>query len=368
MINLSTLAAAALAPLLAPMPAAGALQPAGGDGLQPVAASLVEASGAPGGAVALSCDEMRSEAVAGLRIKDGAEPIQRGDSWHVGSNTKAMTATLAARLVEQGVIAWDSTLGGTLAGLDVEIHPDLAEVTLLELLSHRSGIMANAGLVTMLRLAGADDDRDYSADRLTLARAVFGEPPAGPRGAFLYSNVGYAAAGLMLETAAGQSYETLMEREVFTPLGMENVGWGAPGEPGAEDQPRGHAAGPFGLSAREPGARADNPPAYNSAGRAHMPLDDLLDFLDAHLDRKQDYLSAQSWTRLHTAPDGGDYALGWGVQPDGALLHAGSNTMWFMRMVVSPQAGCAAVSAVNSGAVDAVAGPTNDALLAMLQR
>ncbi|MEQ8434301.1 MAG: serine hydrolase domain-containing protein [Oceanicaulis sp.] len=368
MINLSTLTAAALAPLLAPMLAAGALQSAGGDALQPVAETLVEASGAPGGAVALSCDGTRSEAVAGLRIKDGAEPIQPGDLWHAGSNTKAMTATLAARLVEQGVISWDATLGETLAGLDVEIHPDLAEVTLLELLSHRSGIMANAGLLTMVRLAGADDNRDYSEDRLTLARALFGVPPAGPRGTFLYSNVGYTAAGLMLETAAGQSYEALMEREVFTPLGMENVGWGAPGEAGVEDQPRGHAQGLFGLSAREPGARADNPPAYNSAGRAHMPLDDLLDFLDAHLDQPRDYLSAQSWTRLHTAPDGGDYALGWGVQPDGALLHAGSNTMWFIRMVVSPQAGCTAVSAVNSGAVDSVAGPTNNALLEMLQR
>lgn len=367
MINLSTVSAIALAPLLTPMLAAGALQSAGGDALQPVAARMVEASGAPGGAVALSCDGARGEAVAGLRIKDGAAAVQPGDLWHLGSNTKAMTATLAARLVEQGVIAWDTTLGETLAGLDVEIHPDLAGVTLLELLSHRSGMMVNAGVVTMIRLAGDDEDRDYSADRITLARALFGEPPAGPRGAFLYSNAGYAAAGLMLETAAGAPYETLMEREVFTPLGMEAAGWGAPGEAGAEDQPRGHAPGLFGLSAREPGARADNPPAYNSAGRAHMPLDDLMDFLEAHLDQPQDYLSAQSWERLHTAPDGGDYALGWGVQPDGALLHAGSNTMWFMRMVVSPQAGCAAVAAVNSGAAEAVAGPTNDALLAMLQ-
>jgi CubicO group peptidase (beta-lactamase class C family) len=367
MISLPTVSAAALASLLAPMLAGGALQSAEGDALQPVAARMVQASGAPGGAVALSCGGMRSEAVDGLRIKDGTAAIQRGDLWHLGSNTKAMTATLAARLVERGVIAWDATLGETLAGLDVEIHPDLAGVTLLELLSHRSGIMANPGVVTMIRLAGADEDRDYGEDRIILARAAFGEPPAGPRGEFLYSNVGYAAAGLMLETAAGTPYEALMEREVFAPLGMEAVGWGAPGEAGTEDQPRGHAPGLFGLSAREPGARADNPPAYNSAGRAHMPLDDLLDFLEAHLDQPQDYLSAQSWERLHTAPDGGDYALGWGVQPGGVLLHAGSNTMWFMRMVVSPQSGCAAVSAVNSGETQAVAGPTNDALLAMLQ-
>jgi CubicO group peptidase (beta-lactamase class C family) len=250
----------------------------------------------------------------------------------------------------------------------VDIHPDLNGVTLEELLSHRSGMMANAGIVTMIRLAGDDEGRDYGEDRLTLARAVFGEPPAGPRGAFLYSNAGYAAAGLMMEIAADAPYEALMEREVFTPLGMETVGWGAPGEPGSEDQPRGHAPGLFGLSPREPGARADNPPAYNSAGRAHMAVDDLLAFLDAHLDQDPGYLSPGSWTRLHTPPEGGDYALGWGVQPDGALLHAGSNTMWFMRMVVSPRTGCAAVAAVNSGDVDAVAGPTNDALLALLSR
>ncbi len=222
---------------------------------------------------------------------------------------------------------------------------------------------ANAGMLTSLRLAGADADRDAAADRVVYARAVL-TTPGGLPGDFLYSNAGYVIAALMLETAAGQDYETLMTREVFGPLGMDSAGWGPPGVPGAGDQPRGHRAGLFGLSPAEPGAGADNPPALNPAGRAHMSAGDLMRFLDVHRRgaAREDtgYLSADSFARLH-APEG-DYALGWGVQADGTLSHAGSNTMWLVSMTVRPAEGWAGAAGVNDGRLDQVSGPVRDAL------
>jgi CubicO group peptidase (beta-lactamase class C family) len=348
--------------------AAGLLAAQPAPASQAVAESLIEQTGSPGAAAARVCADAFEEGVAGVRIAGGDAPIEPGDLWHMGSNTKAMTATLTARLVEQGVIGWDTPISEGLSGLDLEIAEALRAATLEELLSHRAGLQANAGLFATLRLAGSDDERDAAADRLTYARAVLSEP-GGPRGGYLYSNAGYVIAAVMLERAAGEPYEALMQREVFGPLGMAGTGWGPPGERGRADQPRGHAGALFGgLDAREPGARADNPPAMNPAGRAHLPLESLMAFLVAHRDQPADYLSAESWERLHTPVSGGDYALGWGVRSDGSLVHAGSNTMWFARMLIDEESGCALAVAVNDGRIDAVSAPVNAALEALAGR
>jgi len=335
---------------------------------QTVAERLIEQTGSPGAAAARVCADGFEEGVAGVRIAGGDAAIEPGDLWHMGSNTKAMTATLAARLVERGVIDWDTSISEGLSGLDLEIAEALRDATLEELLSHRAGLAANAGIFTALRLAGSDRERDAAADRLNYARAVLNKP-GGPRGSYIYSNAGYVIAAIMLEQAAGDTYEALMEREVFGPLGMDGAGWGPPGERGRADQPRGHTGAWFGgLNAREPGARADNPPAMNPAGRVHSPLESLMAFLVAHRDQPADYLGADSWTRLHTPVDGGDYALGWGVRSDGSLVHAGSNTMWFARMLIDEASGCTLAVAVNDGRSSDISAPVNAALEALAGR
>ncbi len=79
------------------------------------ARALLEATGSPGAMVAVVDADGPRVAAAGVRIRGGDAPVTPDDLWHMGSNTKAMTATLAARLVEQGVIGWDSTIGTVLA-------------------------------------------------------------------------------------------------------------------------------------------------------------------------------------------------------------------------------------------------------------
>ncbi|MCC5996425.1 MAG: beta-lactamase family protein [Oceanicaulis sp.] len=327
------------------------------------AQALLEASGSPAAMVTVIDSDGARVGAAGMRVRGGDTPVTPDDLWHMGSNTKAMTATLAARLVEQGVIGWDSTVADVLGGLELDVHPELGAANLVSLLSHRAGVRANIGPIATLMLIGADADRDPARDRLAYARAALGALGGEP-GAFLYSNAGYVVAALMLETAANAPYEALMAREVFGPLGMESAGWGPPGLAGAADQPRGHRPGLFGLTAAEPGARADNPPAMNPAARAHMSAADLLIFLDLHrrgaAGEETGYLTAGSFTRLH-APEG-DYALGWGVQADGALTHAGSNTMWLVSMVVKPVEGWAGAAGVNDGRLDRVSGPVRAAL------
>ncbi len=340
-----------------------------GDGdasLDTQAQALIDQIDAPGAAIGLECDAGFSEGTAGVRIAGTEAAIAPGDLWHHGSNTKAMTATLAARLVEHGLISWETTIGEVLNERFAAIESSLKDVSLSELLSHRGGLIANPSVEVMRALGGRDAERDEISDRMAYVEAGL-EQSGGPRGEFLYSNVGYVVASLMLETVGGEPYEALMQREVFVPLGMNSASWGVPGDPGQADQPRGHLFNPdAGLIPLEPSGGADNPPAMNAAGRAHMTLEDMADFLRAHATKPSDYLSPESWERLHAAVDGGNYALGWSVSPGNVLVHSGSNGRWYSQMALEPNSGCTIVVSTNSGQVADIAAPVGVTLSTVL--
>ncbi|MCH2401187.1 MAG: serine hydrolase, partial [Pirellulales bacterium] len=82
----------------------------------------------------------------GLRKRGTTIPVTLHDHWHLGSETKAMTATLIARLVEQQRLRWDSTTAEVFPDTSAKFHPAMREVTLLQLLCHRSGLPANLAL------------------------------------------------------------------------------------------------------------------------------------------------------------------------------------------------------------------------------
>jgi CubicO group peptidase (beta-lactamase class C family) len=320
--------------------------------VQALADGLVE-EGSPGAVVMLIDGDRQMTSVAGHRTSAREAGIDFNDSWHLGSNTKAMTAMLAARLVERGLIDWDTTLGERLGDRFDDIHPDLAAATLAELLQHRSGMAANAGRLTMIALSGTGD-RVPRSDRRTYLREIL-RNPAGPRGEFLYSNAGYVAASLMLEEAAGESWETLIREELFDVLGLETAGFGPP----QGDHPQGHRSSWGRLQPVGTGLGSDNPVAMNPAGRVHMSMPDYAVFLRLVLEgargEETPYLTAESWTVLLTPPDGSDYAMGWGVGADGSLRHAGSNTMWFLQAAIWPDDRRIAVAGVNDGRINRVA-------------
>ena len=324
-------------------------------GAEPLAERLADAlraeTGAPGVAAAWSGPEGDGLAVAGLRAAGSEAPVAAGDLWHVGSNTKAMTAALVARLAAQGRIARDDTLGAALGPLVPDMHPAWAEADFAALLSHRAGLPRDAGRLTMLRLALPGPRRDPVGARLRYARAVLRRAPERPLGEFHYSNAGYVLAGAMLEARTGTPWRALMRQELFAPLGLDSAGFGPP----QGDQPRGHKAGlPGGLRPVGTGALADNPPALGPAGRVHMSAADLRRWLELQIARP-DWLPGEAWDWLHHPAPGTDYVAGWGVGPDGRHGHSGSNGMWFNRVAFWPEQGLALVLAANAGGLDSVA-------------
>ena len=105
--------AASAPPPIATPPPPPALVAAGtlGDGrMQEVVANVQARHDVPAlGAIVVFNGMIADQAVAGVRAVESSAAVTLSDKWHVGSITKAMTATLAAVLVEQSLLSWDTT-------------------------------------------------------------------------------------------------------------------------------------------------------------------------------------------------------------------------------------------------------------------
>ncbi|MBL8857316.1 MAG: beta-lactamase family protein [Planctomycetes bacterium] len=294
----------------------------------------------------------------GVRKRGGNDAITIDDKMHLGSNTKSMTATLCAILVEEGKLAWDLEVGKVFPELASSMDKGWAKVRLDQLLTNHAGAPANldAGGLWKKLWSHSGTPREQ---RLALVTGVLSRAPAAPPGKqFIYSNAGFSIAGAIAERVLDTPYEELLRARLFTPLGMKSAGFGAPGTLGKIDQPRGHRGD---GAAVEVGPGADNPIAIAPAGRVHCSLPDWARYVGAHLvgetdrdDGKQHLLKGTTFVKLHTpyADDGSNYAMGWVARSKrGArtLWHNGSNTMWYAEATLALDEGYAVLVATNQG-------------------
>lgn len=307
---------------------------------------VFEGSDIPGGVAALArVGEPLSIGAFGVRKAGSDAPFLTTDLVHIGSDTKAMTAVLCARLVESGDLAWDVTIGDALPELAKEIHGGYRDATLLQLLRHSSGVPENAARWSMsTQLELRERRRAIALDSLKSA------PAAAPGEQYLYSNVGYMLAGMMAEAARDATWEELLIAEVAKPLGLESLGFGAQGEEGKLDQPWGHASIGKALFP----VQSDNAEALGPAGTVHLSLSDWARFALSMTEagRVEGFLKDASYRQL-LEPGLQGYACGWGVYDRKwagglALAHAGSNTFWFAQVWVAPKSGRAYMIAVNA--------------------
>jgi D-alanyl-D-alanine carboxypeptidase len=269
-------------------------------------------------------------AVSGVQVIGRDEPVTTDDPWHIGSDTKAMTAALYARLVDQGKAEWGATLPDLLPDLAQGMDPGWAGVRIEALLSHTAGLKdVGAAWVVARRF----DKTPLMAQRTATARDALSKPPALPVGGYAYSNLGYVIAGAAIERITGQPWEISIRDHVFEPLGMTSAGFGAP----QGDAPMGHVRNLFGRLQQ---VDIDNPPALGPAGTVHLPLSDWANFVRVFIDPEQRFLSRASLGHL-AAPVVPEYALGWAIMdvPDAGrvLTHDGSNTAWLAEVVAAPE-------------------------------
>lgn len=328
--------------------------------LQPDLEAVRQAYKLPALGAALVTDEgLKHLATTGVRKKGATEPVKDQDLWHLGSCGKAMTATMIARLVEQEKLRFEQTVGETFPRFAKDMSADMQSITLIQLLSHTSGLPANVNLVDY------QSERSVRrARRKALLEATRTDLLSKPGTQVSYSNWGYIIAGHMAEIATGKSWEALMRAEVFRPLKMSTAGFGGTGTLGKIDQPWPHSAA--GQAMPTNGKAMDNLPVMGPAGTIHMSLEDWGKFITEHLKGhrgKSTYLKRATFKKLHTAIKA-DYAVGWMslLRPwanGKALHHGGDNTLNCAVVWAAPERGFAVLAVTNQSsahaAVDAVA-------------
>ncbi len=264
--------------------------------------------------VVVTGDQVSATALSGKVAGGGSAPTL-ASTFQLGGLSATMSATLIARLVERGLLSWDSQLGDVLN--DVQMRPEYRSVTLKALLSNRSTMPF--------------DLEKFETEPLGKARKAYLEQalaqPGGSQQAMV-SNVARVAASMMAEKVTGKDWATLMRGDLFGPLGMTGC---VVGLSGAGD-PLPHRWN--GDRVIEQPSTAVNPAVRNGADGVRCPLNGVAAFLKAHLLGEAGgapFLTPQTWKTLHTDPLGGPVrvALEWGLGEAewarGPLLVGGGN-------------------------------------------
>ena len=301
-------------------------------------------------AAVVSQGRLVATGVAGTRRSGSKIPVMANDRFHIGSDTKAMTALLAAMMIDDGKLSWSSSLAEVFPELAASMDAGVRRVTITQLLSHSSGFPSdNADFDAMLTKI-PEVPGNLSDQRYWMLQQVAGKPLAKEPGtAWAYSNLGYTLVGAVIERVSGTSWEELITERIFKPLNLKTAGIGPQATVGKVDAPLGHRMEGGKLVAILSSPQADNPLVIGPAGTVHLSVNDFARWGGwmAGQGKRAPYLvkpesmkklvtpviaTGVSSTSNTTVAGAAEYALGWGIQnmswaSHPIAFHGGSNGM-----------------------------------------
>lgn len=344
---------AAIAPLLAVSPA-----PATDGDLAEKLAAVCKLHDVPGIiAATVGPDGVIESAAAGVRKRGTNDPVTTDDKFSIGSNSKSVTATLAAVLVDDGTLAWSTTISEVWP--DQPVHDGFKKVTLEQLLAHTGGLQEN------LPGTGAEWASFFAErfkpeqERARMCQLVLTKPPAGAVGKHVYSNLGYVIASAMLEERAKKPFEQLMKERVFDPLGMADTEFFSTKKLKLAKGSLIWGHGADGKPIKPGAAGSENPTVYAGCGTIRTTINDWARYMRWHINESAAPVLKHDETARHLhdgvadrdAP-GQQYGFGW-IQfksPFGRTLqHAGSNTNQYSLIWLMPDKKRATLVMTNTG-------------------
>jgi CubicO group peptidase (beta-lactamase class C family) len=193
-----------------PTPAATAAPP----DLDAFVGRVLKAFDVPGVGLAIVKDDAVVVARGyGVRKLGDPTPVDGKTLFGIASNTKLFTATALGLLVEEGKLAWDAPVVNYLPSFQMWDPYVTREMTIRDLLVHRSGLGLGAG--DLLWWPPSTYDRKEIAKRLRYI-----QPATSFRSAYAYDNVLYLVAGEVIEAISGQSWEAFVTSRVLAKVGM----------------------------------------------------------------------------------------------------------------------------------------------------
>jgi CubicO group peptidase (beta-lactamase class C family) len=152
----------------------------------------------------------------GVRKLSAPIPVDENTLFGIGSNTKAFTTAALASLVDAHKISWDDPVYQRLPGFQMYDPYVSHEMTIRDLLTHRSGMGLGEGdLLFWPHTTFTRDDIVY--------RLRFMKPASSFRSHYAYDNLMYIAAGQIISSVTGKRWEDYIREKILLPLGMSST-------------------------------------------------------------------------------------------------------------------------------------------------
>jgi len=181
--------------------------------------------------VARGLDRLQTPGAAIAVVKDGRVVFAKGYGvralgdtgrvdahtlFQIASNTKAFTTAALAILADEGKLSWDDPVTKFLPGFALYDPYVTRELTVRDLVTHRSGLGLGAGDLLWFHSSYTRAEIAY--------RIRFARPASSFRSAYAYDNVLYIVAGEIVPAVAGLTWDDFVTRRIFLPLGMAETG------------------------------------------------------------------------------------------------------------------------------------------------
>lgn len=176
--------------------------------------TVIREQGVPGMAVAIV--EQGKTVLAkgyGVRRLGSPERVDADTIFPTGSTGKAVTSAALAILVDEKKIGWDDKVTDHLSGFQMYDPWVTREITIRDLLVHRSGLGLGAGDLLFV-------PRSSLGRAETVRRLRYIKPATSFRSGYAYDNVLYMVAGQLIEAVSGQTWEAFVRDRIFKPAGM----------------------------------------------------------------------------------------------------------------------------------------------------
>ncbi len=177
---------------------------------------LLDEFGVPGATVAIVEDGKVTLAKGfGRRSLETSGDVNADTIFATGSTGKAFTTAALAILVDRGQLKWEDRVIDHMPDFRMYDAWVTREMTVRDLLVHRSGLGLGAG--DLLFLPRSDLSRAETVRRLRHIK-----PATSFRSGYAYDNVLYMVAGQLVEEITGQTWEDFVQENIFGALGMKN--------------------------------------------------------------------------------------------------------------------------------------------------
>jgi CubicO group peptidase (beta-lactamase class C family) len=180
-------------------------------------ARAMTATGAPGLAVSI-VENGETTFAKGYGVRKLGESTKADEHtlFPIGSNSKQFTATALALLVDEGKLGWDDKVAPRLPGFQMYDAYATGDMTVRDLLVHRSGLGLGAGDLMLFPRTNRTRQEVIEALRHL-------KPVRGFRAGYAYDNVLYLAAGQVIENVAHEPWDVFMRKRILSPLGMKDT-------------------------------------------------------------------------------------------------------------------------------------------------